>query len=151
MKISKKGEYGLLALINLTKAHGKGLKQIADVAREEEIPPKFLEQIFLQFTKAGILNSKRGVGGGYALAIEPDKLSLGRIIRLIDGPLAPLRCVSKMCHSECAREETCELRRVMLEVRNATAKIIDQISLADVCRRKSGRRNPRQEIITYLM
>lgn len=140
MKISKKGEYALRAMINLSKAYGKGVKQMADVAAEEDIPPKFLEQIFTQLAKAGFLNSKRGIGGGYALALSPGRLSLGKIIRLIDGPLAPLRCVSKTCYSSCPREKICDLRGVMLNVRNAIAQILDNISLDDACNHISGKR-----------
>jgi Rrf2 family protein len=140
MKISKKGEYALRAMISLAMAREKKVVRIADVAAAEGIPAKFLEQIFLQLTRAGLLCSKRGKGGGYVFAASPDAISIGQIVRLIDGPLAPLGCVSKAFHVSCAREKNCVLHDVMLDVRNAIAKILDNISLADVCRRaKRGR------------
>src|SRR4030065_2834815 len=94
MKITKKGEYAMRALVDLALNHNKGLRQVQDIVREEAIPEKFLEQILLILKNAGFVESKRGMGGGYFLSRPPDKISLGEVIRIIDGPLAPLDCVS---------------------------------------------------------
>ena len=137
MKISKKGEYALQALTQLAIDHGKGIGAtlIKDIAGRENIPPKYLEQILLTLKKAGILVSKRGAGGGYALARPPAQISLGEVIRIIEGPLAPLGCVSVRAHVPCSRESRCSLRSVMLDVRNAIAGILDNISLKELARR----------------
>jgi len=100
---------------------------------KEHIPEKFLEAILLTLKNAGYLQSKRGVGGGYFLIKPPEEIILGEIIRLIDGPLAPLRCVSKTAHIKCPQENFCGLHDVMLKVRNAIAEILDRTTLADVC------------------
>jgi Rrf2 family cysteine metabolism transcriptional repressor len=138
MKISKKGEYALKAMIYLSLNYKKGPVQIKELAKKEKIPKKFLEQILLELKKAGLLDSVRGIGGGYRLIKPPDKVSLARVIRIVDGPLAPLSCVSKMAYIRCPDEKRCGLYSVMLDVRNAIAKILEGISFADVCKRTRG-------------
>jgi Rrf2 family protein len=143
MRLSKRGEYGLRAMIDLaTYEKDTGLVQIRDIAQREQIPSKFLEQILLTLKNAGILNSKMGVGGGYHLARPPEQITLGNIVRVLDGPLAPIRCVSQMAYEPCGcpSEETCGLRLVMYDVRAAIANILDQTSLADVIQRVEIRR-----------
>jgi Rrf2 family protein len=138
MRLSKRGEYGLRAMIDLaTWESHSGAVQIKDIAERENIPAKFLEQILLTLKNAGLLNSKMGVGGGYYLARPADQINLGQIVRVLDGPLAPIHCVSQMAYEPCGcpDEETCGLRLVMLDVRNAIADILDQTTLADVARR----------------
>jgi Rrf2 family protein len=111
--------------------------QIKAIAEREQIPAKFLEQILLSLKNAGLLHSKMGVGGGYYLAKPPEEITLGQIVRVLDGPLAPINCVSHMAYEPCGcpDEETCGLRLVMLDVRNAIADILDNTSLADVSAR----------------
>jgi Rrf2 family protein len=143
MRLSKRGEYGLRAMIDLaTWDHGSTAVQIKDIAEREQIPPKFLEQILLTLKNAGLLHSKMGVGGGYYLAKAPDQISLGSIIRILDGPLAPVRCVSQMAYEPCGcpDEETCGMRLVMSDVRNAIADILDGTSLEDVTQRVEATR-----------
>jgi Rrf2 family protein len=138
MRLSKRGEYGLRAMINLAAArHGNpnnGVVQIKEIAERENIPAKFLEQILLTLKNAGLLHSKMGVGGGYYLAQPPNAISLGNIVRVLDGPLAPVNCVSQMAYEPCGcpDQETCGLRLAMLDVRNAIAAILDNTTLADV-------------------
>ncbi|MDD5084498.1 MAG: Rrf2 family transcriptional regulator [Candidatus Omnitrophica bacterium] len=135
MKVSKRGEYALRAMIHLSMNYGKGAVPIHDISKKEKLPEKFLEQILLSLRKAGLLQSKRGIGGGYSLIKPPQEITLAEVIRIIDGPLAPLSCVSKMAHVTCPRERKCGLYNVMLDVRNAIAKILEGISFADVCKR----------------
>jgi len=135
MKLSKRGEYGLRAMIDLaTWDNGDSLIQIKEIAEREHIPAKFLEQILLSLKNAGLLHSKMGVGGGYYLARPAAEISLGHIVRVLDGPLAPINCVSQMAYEPCGcpDEETCGLRLVMLDVRNAISEILDNTTLADV-------------------
>ncbi len=149
MKITRKGEYAMRALVDLALNYKKGLRQIQDIVREEAIPEKFLEQILLALKNAGFVESKRGVGGGYFLSNPPDKILLGDVIRLIDGPLAPLDCVSKTKHVKCPKEITCGIHSVMLDVSNATAEILDHVTLADVCKRTRGLTERRDEHLMY--
>ena len=117
-----------------TWENGDSLIQIKEIAEREHIPAKFLEQILLSLKNAGLLHSKMGVGGGYYLARPAAEISLGHIVRVLDGPLAPINCVSQMAYEPagCPDEETCGLRLVMLDVRNAISDILDNTSLADV-------------------
>ncbi len=135
MRLSKRGEYGLRAMIDLaTWDNGDSLIQIKEIAEREHIPAKFLEQILLSLKNAGLLHSKMGVGGGYYLAKPASEISLGHIVRVLDGPLAPINCVSQLAYEPCGcpDEETCGLRLVMLDVRNAISDILDNTTLADV-------------------
>lgn len=135
MKLSKRGEYGLRAMIALAVLQPEHeVVQSKQIAAREQIPAKYLEQILLALKNAGLLNSKMGAGGGYYLARPPETITLGEIARVLDGPLAPIRCVSQMAYEPCGcpDEATCGLRLVMLDVRNAVANILDNTSLADV-------------------
>ena len=136
MKLSKRGEYGIRALITLASQEGDGVVQIKEIAAREKIPVKFLEQILLALKNAGLVNSRMGSSGGYHLSRPPEQISLGQVVRILDGPLAPIRCVSQTAYEKCAcpDEESCGLRMVMLDVRNAISSILDGTSLADVAR-----------------
>ena len=136
--ISKKTKYGLKALIYLARQYDQGPILIADLAREENIPKKFLEAILLALKNNGILQSKKGKGGGYYLARHPKEITFGQAIRVMEGPLAPVPCVSETSYAkctECGNESTCGIRFVMKDVRDAMAKILDNTSLADVLER----------------
>jgi Rrf2 family protein len=142
MKISKRGEYGLRAMIDLAEASASAenpalVVQIREIAERQNIPAKFLEQILLGLKNAGLLHSKMGIGGGYYLARPAGEITLGQIIRVLDGPLAPVRCVSQMAYETCGcpDESACGLRLVMLDVRNAVSAILDHTSLADMIHR----------------
>jgi len=138
MKLSKRGEYGIRALINLASYPDKNaVVQIKEIARVERIPVKFLEQILVALKNAGLVQSRLGSGGGYYLGKPADQITLGQVVRILDGPLAPVRCVSQVAYEPCAcpNEATCGLRMVMGDVRNAISNILDNTSLADVARR----------------
>lgn len=149
MRLSKRGEYGLRAMIVLagTTPHPNAslpVVQIREISEREKIPGKYLEQILLTLKNAGLLHSKMGVGGGYYLAKSPSEITLGQIFRVLDGPLAPIRCVSHMAYEPCGcpDEQTCGLRLVMGDVRNAITDILDHTSLDDVTnRRENARQN----------
>lgn len=112
--------------------------QIKEISQREQISSKFLEQILLTLKNAGLLHSKMGVGGGYYLAKPASEITLGQIFRILDGPVAPIKCVSQMAYETCGcpEEETCGLRLVMSDVRNAIADILDNTSLEDVTQRQ---------------
>ena len=146
MRLSKRGEYGLRAMIALAEPADKSgapqMMQIKEIALREQISAKFLEQILLALKNNGLLHSKMGVGGGYYLAKSASEITLGQIFRVLDGPVAPVKCVSQMAYEPCGcpDEETCGLRLVMGEVRNAIADILDTTSLADVVKRQGSLR-----------
>src|SRR5664279_3818544 len=131
MRLFKRGEYGLRAMIILAGTpHPNAplpVVQIKEISEREKIPGKFLEQILLSLKNAGLLQSKMGVGGGYYLAKPPSEITLGQIFRVLDGPLAPIRCVSQMAYEPCGcpDEQTCGLRLVMGDVRNAITNVLD--------------------------
>ena len=136
--LSNKAKYALRALFALSRKYDQGPVLISDLAAKEEIPKKFLELILLELKNQGILQSKKGKGGGYFLGKNPDSITLGQVIRILDGPLAPLPCVSQIAYrkcDECENEATCGIRIVMKEVRDATARILDGATLADVLTR----------------
>jgi len=142
MRLSKRGEYGLRAMIMMAEPAEKSdalpVVQIKEIALREQISAKFLEQILLTLKNAGMLHSKMGVGGGYYLAKPAKEITLGQIFRTLDGPVAPIKCVSQMAYEPCGcpDEQTCGLRLVMGDVRNAIADILDNTSLADVTKRQ---------------
>ena len=132
--LTKKTKYALKALIHLAAQDPERTVLIAEIARDENVPRKFLELILLELKRHGILESRKGRGGGYRLGKPPGEISLGRVIRLMGGPLAPLPCVSETAYQrceECDDERTCEIRRVMKVVRDQTARILDGTTLAD--------------------
>lgn len=136
MKLSKRGEYALRGLIDLGIAHeaGREVIRIQEIVAKEGIPTPFLEQIFAQLRQAGFIDGKRGKKGGYFLAKPADTISMGQVVRLIDGPLAPIGCVSQTKYEKCScpDENHCGLRMLMLDVRNAIAEILDRYTLSQV-------------------
>ncbi|HLD93953.1 MAG TPA: Rrf2 family transcriptional regulator [Anaerolineales bacterium] len=141
MRLSKRGEYGIRSMLYLAKHSSPGeLIQLKQIAAKEHIPAKYLEQILLSLRHAGLLHSRMGIGGGYSLAKSADTISLGQIVRTLDGPLAPVNCVSQMAYEpcDCPDEKTCSLRLAMLDVRNSIANVMDNTTLADVVSRSSG-------------
>lgn len=136
MKLSKRGEYALRALIDLGLASelGRPIIQVSELATKEKLPTKFLEQIFTQLKANGFVESKRGKLGGYFLAKPMRRIKFGEVIRLIDGPLAPIPCVSQTAYGRCTcpDEAHCGLRMLMMDVRTAISKVLDRYTLADI-------------------
>ena len=133
--LSKKAKYALQALIVLAREDHQKPVLISSLAQRDRIPKKFLELILLELKNHGILQSKKGKGGGYFLGKPPEEITMGQVIRILDGPLAPLPCVSQTAYmkcQECQDEKTCSIRLVMKEVRDATAAILDGTTLADM-------------------
>lgn len=132
--LSKKTQYGLKALGYLAAQYGKGPVLIAEIARKKKIPLKFLEAILLQLKQNAILDSKKGKGGGYFLIHSPKETSLAQVIRLMDGPIALLPCVSLNFYQKCkdCNEAVCGLNKVMAVTRDATLKVLQKKTLADL-------------------
>jgi len=132
MRISQRGLYALQALTVLAQ-HPTGVVKIRDIAAEEDLPEKFLEAILLDLKRARIVDSLRGAHGGYQLKRSPKKISLGEVIRRIDGPLAPFEDAESLRRRVNADPKHRPLFRILLDVRNATARILDHASLSDLC------------------
>jgi len=127
----------MIILAHAYKESPDAMVPIKEISEQDKIPGKYLEQILLALKNAGMLQSHMGIGGGYYLARQPRDISLGQIVRVLDGPLAPIRCVSQMAYEPCGcpDESTCGLRMVMGDVRNAIAGILDNTTLEDVTKR----------------
>lgn len=132
--LSKKAQYAFQALMYMADTNPYMPNLIAEIASERKIPLKFLENILLELKKAGILESKKGKGGGYYFKIPPDEVPLAKIIRLIDGPIAMLSCVSLYFYETCENcdEENCGLQKTMIAVRDATLSILENKTVADI-------------------
>ncbi|MCC7007514.1 MAG: Rrf2 family transcriptional regulator [Acidobacteria bacterium] len=143
--LTRKSKYGIKAVLALAERQGGQPVLIADVAAKHRIPMKFLQAILLDLKRHGILQSKKGKGGGYFLRRDPHDITVGEVIRVLDGPLALVPCVSQTAYhrcEECVDEATCRVRWIMREVRDATAGILDRTSLAELNAR--GRATPRR-------
>jgi Rrf2 family protein len=139
--ISRKTKYALNALVYLARQYQKGPVLISEIAESERIPRKFLEQILLDLKNNGILQSKKGKGGGYFLRRPPREIIIGKVVRLFDGPLAPVSCVSQTAYhrcGECRDENACGIRAVMKDVRDAMAGILDKTTLEDTLQRATN-------------
>ena len=130
--ISKKAKYAIKALKVLTEEYGKGPILISFISAKENKPKKFLEAILLELRNHGILQSQKGKGGGYLLRIDPGRVNLAQVVRIIDGPIAPTPCVSLNFYvrcDDCADEKTCTIRPIMLQVRDANLAVYENTTL----------------------
>jgi Rrf2 family protein len=133
--ISKKAKYALKALKVLAEEYGKGPVLISHISTSEGIPKKFLEAILLDLRNSGILQSQKGKGGGYFLRMAPEEVSFSKVLRIIDGPIAPTLCVSLYFYGKCAdciSEEACRLRAIMEQWRDANLAVLDRTTLLDL-------------------
>jgi Rrf2 family protein len=138
MRLSRRSEYGLRALIDLVRHSESPPISLTALAQRNNLPPKFLEQIMTRLKRAGIVQTSLGSHGGYVLGTDPATVSVGRVIRLLDGALAPLGCVSLRFYEPCScpDEATCPLRDVMLDVRDSILDILDRETLAELAARR---------------
>jgi Rrf2 family protein len=152
--ISKKTKYALKALLYLARKYNQGPVLISALARDERIPKKFLELILLTLKNNGVLQSRKGKGGGYFLGKLPREISVGNVIRILDGPLAPVPCVSETAYAkcqECVDERTCGIRPVMKDVRDAIANILDKTSLGDMLEREEKAQQQEIGVLQYFI
>jgi Rrf2 family cysteine metabolism transcriptional repressor len=135
MRLSTRGEYASRAMLELSLHYEKKPLHIRDISKAQDIPRRFLEQILLQLKRAGLLRSRKGPAGGYSLAKPPGEISVAEVIRVMDGPLAPIDCVSVTAYEVCPRERSCGLRGLWKEVRDVVAEILERTTFADVAER----------------
>jgi Rrf2 family protein len=130
--LTKKGKYGLKALVHLSKMPAGQLAFVGDIAAANNIPKKFLDAILGELRNAGFVQSRKGKEGGYRLAKPATEIKIGHVVRVLDGPLAPISCASRTRYERCedCDEATCRVRHIMLEVRQAVANVLDNRSLA---------------------
>jgi Rrf2 family protein len=140
MRLSRRSEYGLRALVDLVRHDGNGPVALAALAERNRLPPKFLEQIMSSLKHGGIVRTTLGAHGGYEMAAQASAVTIGRVVRLLDGALAPLPCVSLRYYESCScpDEATCPLRSVMIDVRDAMLEILDRETLADMAAREGS-------------
>jgi len=152
LRLSTKGEYASRAMLELALHYGEAPLHIRDISKAQDIPERFLEQILLQIKRAGYLRSRKGPNGGYTLSKPPEEISVAEVIRVMDGPLAPIDCVSVTAHEVCPREKSCGLRWLWKRNRDAIAEILENTSFADVAdmTRKAWKANQENENISIL-
>jgi len=150
--LSKKTKYALKAVLYLARRYEAGPILISDLATDEQIPKKFLELILLTLKNNGILQSRKGKGGGYYLGKSPQEISVGKVIRILEGPIALVPCVSESAYApcpECLDERTCGIKLIMRDIREATAKILDGTSIADMLEREEKVKQREEGILNY--
>jgi Rrf2 family cysteine metabolism transcriptional repressor len=132
--LSSRARYATRALLDLSIRYDQGTTQILDISERQNIPFKYLQQILMALKVAGFVQSRKGPGGGYSLAAAPETITLGAVLRAMDGPLAPISCVSVTNYAECGcpRPETCALRAAFRDVREAMVEVLDQTSFAEL-------------------
>ena len=141
MKITYKGDYSLKAMLDLALHYNKGVLSIQDLARKGDIPNKFLEQILLTLKKGGFVASKRGVDGGYILAKPPEAITVGEVVRFIEGPIEPVACVNKDNYTKCMDFPYCVFKDIWSNVYTATSLVVDTITFAELVRRAGNIKN----------
>ena len=153
MKLSQRGEYGLRALLVLGMNHGPEVVRIRDIAQQQNIPRRFLEQILNDLKSAGFVQSRRGVAGGYRLQRDPAEISLADIIRHLEGPLAPVGCVSVNYYQRCScpDEAKCAIRSVMQEVRDAIVSALEGVTVSHLCDRVRDLQGPMDNPLDYII
>jgi Rrf2 family transcriptional regulator, cysteine metabolism repressor len=137
MKLSLRGEYALRAMLVLGLNHEQPVVRIQAISDQQNIPKRFLEQILNDLKSAGLVQSKRGVAGGYRLARRPELITLAEVVRHVEGALAPVSCVSERFYEKCScpDESRCAIRSVMKEVREAIVNIVEGVTVAELCQR----------------
>ncbi len=136
MKISYKGDYALKAILDLSyRVEEKRAVSISEISKRQNIPAQYLEQIMLVLKGAGMIGSKRGVGGGFFLKKAPEDIVIGDVVRLVEGPIEPIACGRKIHDYSCGEEKECVFREVWVNVTEAISEIVDNVTFADIMRR----------------
>ncbi len=153
MKLSVRGEYALRALLVLALNYGEHVVRIQTIARQQNIPKKFLEQILNDLKSLGAVESRRGAGGGYRLARPPQNITLASIVRHVEGALAPVSCVSDRFYEKCTcpDEARCAIRDIMAEVRMAVVQIMDRLTLADLAERAQKLESSKSSVLDFVI
>lgn len=143
MKFSTKGRYGLRAMLEMAMSQEKGPMALHFIAKNQGISERYLEQLLIPLKRAGLVKSVRGPQGGYVLKRDPKNITVGEIIRVLEGPLSPVECVNETDPEKCTREGQCVTRRIWTEVRDSIAGVLDSYTLADLVQ-ESGEANVKE-------
>lgn len=151
--LSSRAKYATRALLDLTFRYDGAPVHLQDIAERQNIPQKFLEQILLSLKRMGFVQSRKGPGGGYTLAKSPSEITLGAVVRAVDGPLAPISCVSKTGYMECGcpEPETCGLRQAWQQARDALATVLDNTTFADLRDRQENLKEVHTQVLDYII
>lgn len=144
MRLSTKGEYASRAMLELSLHHKEGSLHIREISSAQDIPQRFLEQILLMLKRAGYLRSKKGPNGGYCLAKPPSEINVAEVIRVMDGPLAPIDCVSVIAHEVCPRENYCGLKWLWKDVRDSVANLLENTTFGDLAEKTKRAKRSRK-------
>lgn len=148
MKISYKGDYALKAILDLSyRFEEKRAVSVSEISNRQNIPAQYLEQILLVLKGAGIIGSKRGVGGGFFLKKAPENIVVGDVVRLVEGPLEPIACGRKIHDYSCGEEKECVFREIWVNVTEAISEIVDNVTFADIMRRDQEMKRKNMEYI----
>lgn len=150
MKLSTKGEYGLRAMFDLAQRYGEGPISLKSIAERQDISEHYLEQLVAGLRKAGLVKSVRGAQGGYTLAREPAEIKVGDIIRVLEGPIAPMDCVSEEENELCERAGTCITRGIWEKVRDSITEVLDSITLEDMCAEAEKAKQENESYMYYI-
>ncbi|MDP2921103.1 MAG: Rrf2 family transcriptional regulator [Candidatus Omnitrophota bacterium] len=150
MKITYKGDYSLKAILDLALHYNKGVLPIQELAKKGDIPFKFLEQILLTLKKGGFVDSKRGVDGGYFLARPPETITVGEVVRFIEGPIEPVACANKDSYEKCKDFPYCVFKDIWSHVYTATSLVVDTVTFAELVRRVEALKNSNIETPYYI-
>jgi Rrf2 family protein len=153
VKLSQKGEYALRALVVLGLNYGDDVVRVQTISEQQNIPKRFLSQILYDLRTAGVVESRRGMAGGYRLSKPPRDITLAVVIRHIEGPLAPVGCVSEKFYSRCTcpDEKRCAIRSVMKDVRDAIAHILEGVTVAELCDRARSLQATKANPLDYII
>lgn len=151
--LSSRAKYATRALLDLTFRFDGAPVHLQEIAERQNIPQKFLEQILLSLKRMGFVQSRKGPGGGYTLAKSPSEITLGAVVRAVDGPLAPISCVSKTGYMECGcpEPETCGLRQAWQQARDALATVLDNTTFADLRDRQENLKVVQNQVLDYII
>ena len=147
MKISYKGDYALKTLLELALNYNKGILSIKELAKKGDIPDKFLEQVLLALKKGGFVDSKRGINGGYFLARSPAQITIGEVVRFVEGPVEPITCVGKKNYKECKDFASCLFKDVWSQVNTAIALVIDTVTFAELVRKVAAKKKEKRDYV----
>lgn len=148
MKVSTRGEYGVRAMVALARHYGDGPLSITEIARESSVPAAYLEQLIAPLRRSGLVESKRGARGGYVLGRSPSEVRIGDVYRVMEGPVAPMDCVSEdEAEQTCPLIEGCETRPIWLKVRDSIIDALDSTTLADLIATSPKRERSSTEIV----
>lgn len=143
MRFTTRGKYGLLLMVDLARNLGQGPIPLKSIAERQKLSERYLEQLVLDLRKAGLVKSVRGSQGGYTLAKSPEEINVGDVIRVLEGPIAPVECENQMDKDCCSNTDFCINREVWVKIRDSINDVVDSISLADLL---SGRDNEQEKI-----